>query len=352
MVLTLEIGTKGARKNEGNFNMNIIKPRVDTQQAIEIYQTKDGALVVDVRVAQDTLWLSLNQMAELFGRDKSVISRHLKNVFQEGELDKPSTVANFATVQVEGDRDIERHVDYYNLDAIISVGYRVNSKRGTQFRQWAAKVLKDYLIEGYAVNQKKLDQKSLYNLQQALELMATTLRQQNLVKGVGDYVLYIIQEYAKTWDLLWQYDENRFNTTKEDSYGKCLGYPDSLAAIHNMKIELSKNNEHLTLFGQERGSALQAILGNLDQTFDGVPLYSSCAERSAHLLYFIIKDHPFNDGNKRIASLLFLVQLRQDGLNLKKISDNCLVALTLLVAQSHPNQKDTMIQLIISLLQS
>lgn len=332
--------------------MNIIKPPVNAQQAIEIYQTNDGVLVVDVRVAKDTLWLSLNQMAELFGRDKSVISRHLRNVFQEGELDKQSTVANFATVQVEGDREIERHVDYYNLDAIISVGYRVNSKRGTQFRQWAAKVLKDYLIEGYAVNQKHLSQQFLYNLQQAVELMSNTLRQQNLINGTGDSVLYIIQEYSKTWDLLWQYDENCFKTTKKDSYGICLSYPDSLAAIHDLKVELSQNNEHLALFGQERGSALQAILGNLDQTFDGVPLYSSCAERAAHLLYFIIKDHPFNDGNKRIASLLFLVQLRQDGLNLKKISDNCLVALTLLIAQSHPNQKDTMIQLIIVLLQS
>lgn len=332
--------------------MNVIKSVADVQKDIAIYQTEDGSLVVDVRVAKDTLWLSLNQMAELFGRDKSVIAKHIKNIFREEELFVDATVANFATVQIEGDRTVERQVDHYNLDVIISVGYRVNSKRGTQFRQWAAQVLKNYLIEGYAVNQKQLSQQSLHHLQQTIALMSDTLRQQNLVDVVGDSVLYIIQEYAKTWDLLLQYDENRFNITKQDSCRIRLSYPDSLAAIHALKTELSQNNEHLALFGQERGSALQGILGNLDQTFDGIPLYPSCAERAAHLLYFIIKDHPFSDGNKRIASLLFLVQLRQDGLSFKKINDNCLVALTLLVAQSHPNQKDTMIQLIIGLLQA
>jgi prophage maintenance system killer protein len=329
--------------------MNTTKPLETTPQGIEIYQTEDGSLVVDVRVEKETLWLSLNQIAALFGRDKSVVSRHLKNIFQEGELVADAVVAKFATTADDGKT---YQVDHYNLDVIISVGYRVNSKRGTQFRQWASNVLKDYWVQGYALNQKQLHEQSLRHLQQTITLMSDTLRQQNLVDEVGDSVLYIIQEYAKTWDLLLQYDENCFNITKQNSCRIRLSYPDSLAAVHALKIELAQHNEHLALFGQERGNALQAILGNLDQTFDGIPLYPSCEERAAHLLYFIIKDHPFNDGNKRIASLLFLVQLRQDGLSLQKINDKCLVALTLLVAQSHPNQKDIMIQLIISLFQS
>ncbi len=272
----------------------MIKSGENIQQDIAIYETEDGSLIVDVRVEKDTLWLSLNQMAELFGRDKSVISRHLKNIFQEGELDNQSTVANFATVQMEGDREIERQVDYYNLDAIISVGYRVNSKRGTQFRQWAANVLKDYLIQGYAVSQKQLNTQSLHHLQQTITLMSDTLRQQNLVDEVGDSVLYIIQEYAKTWDLLLRYDENRFNIKEQGACRVRLRYEDSLAAIHTLKAELSQKNEHNTLFGQERDRALEAILGNLDQTFDSVPLYPSCAERAAHLLYFISKGQGIN----------------------------------------------------------
>lgn len=329
--------------------MNARQPRGETRQDIAIYQAEDGSLIVDVRVAQETLWLSLNQIAVLFGRDKSVIAKHLKNVFRAEELAVDSVVAKFATTAADGKT---YQVDHYNLDVIISVGYRVNSKRGTQFRQWATKVLKDYLIQGYAVNQKQISEQSLHHLQQTITLLSDTLRQQNLVDEVGDSVLYIIQEYAKTWDLLLRYDENRFNIEKQGACRIRLSYPDSLAAIHILKTELSQNNEHTTLFGQERDNALQGILGNLDQTFDDVSLYPSCEERAAHLLYFIIKDHPFNDSNKRIASLLFLVQLRQDGLSLQKINDKCLVALTLLVAQSHPNQKDTMIQLIMSLLQS
>ena len=329
--------------------MEFINPQKD-QQTIAIYQTDDGALVVDTRIEGETVWLSLNQMAELFERDKSVISRHLKKVFSEKELDEKATVANFATVQTEGDRNIERQVTYYNLDAIISVGYRVNSKRGTQFRQWASQVLKNHIIQGYSINQAQINQKSIKQLQQTVMLLSDTLIQHQLVDEIGNDVLYIIQEYAKTWDLLLRYDENRFNIQTQNVCRNHLSYSKAIEAISALKQKLQQDNQNLTLFGQEREHGLQAILGNLDQTFGGNPLYSYCEERAAHLLYFIIEDHPFTDGNKRIASLLFLIQLKQDELSLQKINDNCLTALTLLIAQSHPHQKDTMVQLIMSLL--
>ena len=318
----------------------------NSPQNITIYQADNGALVVDVRVSGETLWLSLNQMAELFERDKSVISKHLKNIFTTAELKENSVVANFATTAADGK---VYQVDYFNLDAIISVGYRVNSKRGTQFRQWASQVLKEHLIQGYTINQKQITQHSIQRMQQTLSLLSDTLIQQQLVDTPGQA---IIQEYAKTWDLLLRYDENHFTLKTTQSCRHLLAYAKAKDVIEALKRELQQNKNNVSFFGQERDHALQAIFGNLDQTFDSTPVYPSCEERAAHLLYFIIKDHPFSDGNKRIASLLFLIQLKQDGLSLQKMNDTCLTALTLLVAQSHPQQKDMMIQLIMSLLQS
>jgi len=326
--------------------MVFTNPQKD-QQAIAIYQTDNGSLAVDVRIEGETIWLSLNQIVALFERDKSVISKHLKNIFKTEELKEDSVVANFATTAADGKT---YQVNHYNLDVIISIGYRVNSKRGTQFRQWASQVLKEHMIRGYSINQAQINQESIKHLQQTVTLLSDTLMQHQLVDKMGSNVLSIIQEYAKTWDLLLRYDENRFDVQTQNICRTHLSYNTAIEAISTLKQKLQQDNQNLTLFGQEREQGLQAILGNLDQTFDGKRLYSSCEERAAHLLYFIIKDHPFTDGNKRIASLLFLIQLKQDELSLQKINDNCLTALTLLIAQSHPHQKDTMIRLIMSLL--
>ncbi len=309
---------------------------------IAIYQTDDGLLTVDVCIEGETVWLSLNQIAELFGRNKSVISKHLKNIFSSEELARNSVVAKFATTAADGKT---YQVEHYNLDMIISVGYRVNSKRGIQFRQWASRVLKEYLIQGYTVNQT-----TIYHLQQTVNLLSDTLIKENLVDNTGGYILQIIQEYAKTWDTLLRYDEKRFDLPITSKLHIALSYETALEAIQNLKEDIQGKGENTTFFGQERHDALQAILGNLEQTFDGIPVYSSCEERAAHLLYFIIKDHPFNDGNKRIASLLFLIQLKQDKINTQKINDVGLTALTLLMAQSSPQQKEITIQLIMSLL--
>jgi DNA ligase (NAD+) len=323
-------------------------------QDVLIFQADNGEISVEVHFSGETAWLSLTQIAVLFERDKSVISRHLKKIFEEGELESTSTVANFATVQMEGGHPVERQIDYYNLDVIISVGYRVNSKRGTQFRRWASTVLKDYLIKGYAIDQKKLTDQSIGQIRQTIELLSQTLMGQSLVNDRGAQVLNIIRDYAKTWDILLKYDENWIHNDIQEVEVPAnivsLKYEEAIQAIDCMKKELQRTNSLTNLFGQERAEALKGILGNLEQTFDGKPVYASLEKRAAHLLYFIIKDHPFSDGNKRLGSLLFLLYLQKSGLNLKRINDNGLIALALLVAESAPSQKDFVIQMIISLL--
>lgn len=317
-----------------------------------IYQTEDGTVSVDVQLSEDTVWLSLNQLSDLFGRDKSVISRHLKNIFQTGELEKSSTVANFATVQTEGGHTVERQIDYYNLDAILSVGYRVNSKRGTQFRKWASQVLKDHLIRGYSLNHKRLTHTSLQHLQQTITLLSQTLLNQQLVNERGADVLSLIQAYTKTWDILLRYDEDRFELASDRSSSVSLfSYSEAQEAIQHLKDALVVTQDASSLFGQEREDSLKSILGNLEQTFEGKPLYPSTEEKAAHLLYFIIKDHPFLDGNKRIGSLLFLLYLKKANKALSQINDNGLIALALLIAESAPAQKEMMVKLIQNLLQ-
>lgn len=320
-------------------------------QDLVIFKTDTGDVYVDVKLEQDTVWLTLNQLSQLFERDKSVISRHLKNIYSEEELDKDSTVANFATVQHEGEREILRDIEYYNLDAIISVGYRVNSKRGTQFRQWASKLLKDHLVQGYSLNQQRLYEKGIDELKRAMDLLSQTLQRQSLVHEVGYYAIEIINHYAKTWHLLLAYDENRLSspTTLTEST-QTLDYEPILAAIHDLKQTLIKKGEATPLFGQQRETQLQAILGTIHQTFAGVFLYPSCEERAAHLLYFVIKDHPFVDGNKRIGSFLFLLYLQSQNPSLKRIDDLTLVALALLIAESDPKDKDLMVKLIMNLI--
>ena len=319
---------------------------------IIIYKDKNGQISVDVVLRDEMVWLNLTQLSELFVRDKSVISRHIKNILKEQELSEVSTVAKFATVQAEGDKSVTRQLEYYNLDMIISVGYRVNSRKAVEFRKWASNILKDYLIKGYSVNYKKIMRKELEELKQTVLLLSNTLLNQNLVNETGSELLNLIRTYTKTWDILLKYDENRLELPKSGKSGinRELKYEEAKLAIINLKTELLQKSEASNLFGQERGKALDGIIGSLYQTFGGDDLYPSIEEKAAHLIYFIIKDHPFNDGNKRIGCLLFLLFLSINEFKLTSVSPESLTALALLIAESDPKHKKVIIRLVINLL--
>ena len=319
---------------------------------IIIYEDKNGQISVDVVLRDEMVWLNLTQLSELFVRDKSVISRHIKNILKEQELSEVSTVAKFATVQAEGDKSVTRQLEYYNLDMIISVGYRVNSRKAVEFRKWASNILKDYLIKGYSVNYKKIMRKELEELKQTVLLLSNTLLNQNLVNETGSELLNLIRAYTKTWDILLKYDENRLELPKSGKSGvsRELKYEEAKLAITNLKTELLQKSEASNLFGQERGKALDGIIGSLYQTFGGDDLYPSIEEKAAHLIYFIIKDHPFNDGNKRIGCLLFLLFLSINEFKLTSVSPESLTALALLIAESDPKHKKVIIRLVINLL--
>ena len=321
-----------------------------SQGELLVYQSDDGQALVDVRLKGETVWLTLKQIAELFERDKSVISRHFKNIFASGELTKEATVAKNATVQDEDGRKVTRMLEYYNFDAIISVGYRVNSKRGTQFRIWATSILKEHLVQGYTVNQKRLAEKGLGQARQIMELLSSTLVNHDLINDEGRAVLDIVNSYSRTWQLLWQYDEDSLRVRQESqAESASLDITQVRQAISVLKKELVAKGEASDLLGQERGDGLVGIIGAIQQTFGGQDLYPSVEEKAANLLYFVIKDHPFADGNKRIGSFLFLLFLR---LNRQIVSfdTKALVALTLLVAASDPSQKDVLVRLIVNLL--
>lgn len=319
---------------------------------IIIYEDKNGQISVDVVLRDEMVWLNLTQLSELFLRDKSVISRHIKNILKEEELSAVSTVANFATVQTEGGKSVTRQLEYYNLDMIISVGYRVNSRKAVEFRKWASSILKDYLIKGYSVNYKKIMRKELEELKQTVLLLSNTLLNQNLVNETGSELLNLIRAYTKTWDILLKYDENRLELPKSGKSGvsRELKYEEAKLAISNLKTELLQKSEASDLFGQERGKALDGIIGSLYQTFGGDDLYPSIEEKAAHLIYFIIKDHPFNDGNKRIGCLLFLLFLHINEFKLTSVTPESLTALALLIAESDPKQKEIIIRLVVNLL--
>ena len=315
-----------------------------------VYQAPDGQVRVDVRLEQDTVWLSLNQLAELFGRDKSVISRHLRDVFKSGELERAATVAKNATVQTEGDRGVVREIEFFNLDAILSVGYRVNSKRGTQFRIWATTTLREHLLRGYTLNERRLAERGLLEARQTLDLLARTLQNQLLVDDTGRAVLDLIVGYADTWRLLLEYDEDRLALPPgARSSSGVLDLARANTAIADFKRELMARSEATALFGNPCGAALDAILGSIEQTMFGEPLYRSREEKAAHLLYFVIKDHPFSDGNKRIGSFLFMLYLQQEGMA-HRLNPLALTALALLIAESAASNKDLMVRLIMNLL--
>lgn len=333
-------------------------PTDSSRGEVLVYEAPGGEIRVDVRLERETLWLSLNQIADLFDRDKSVISRHVRNVFSTGELAREATVAKIATVQREGGRTISREVEYFNLDAILSVGYRVNSKRGTQFRIWATRTLRDHLLQGYSLNARRLAEQGVEDLQQAVSLLTKTLQNRGLVTDEGLSVLHVVERYTRTWRLLLEYDEQRLTTSPSrpvPPVGR-LTLDDARTAVRAVRANLAERGEAGALFGQERGEALAGSLAAVEQTFGGAPLYPSAQSRAAHLLYFVIKDHPFSDGNKRIGALLFLEYLRRHDLLWRpngqpRLADNTVVAVALLIAESAPAQKDLMVRLVISLLE-
>ena len=293
----------------------------------------------------ETVWLSLDQMSELFERDKSVISRHISNIFKEEELDKDSTVAKFATVQNEGGRTIRRHIEYYNLDVVISVGYRVKSKNGTKFRQWANKILKDYMLKGYAVNQRRLEY-----LEKTIKLIDIANRiDEKLENNDAKEILKVIGEYSKALDLLDDYDHKTLKKIKGNIDERKIEYSECVNIINTLRFK-----EESQLFAIERDKGLESIIGNIYQSFAGQDVYKSIEEKSANFLYLIVKNHVFTDGNKRIAATLFIYFLNFYGILYKNekqvIDNNTLTALTLLIAESNPKEKEVIIDLVMNFL--
>ncbi len=322
-------------------------PEVDDGNSeVVLYETPGGEVKLDVRLDRDTAWLTQAQMADLFGRERSVVTKHLRNVFQEGELESSAVCANFAHTAADGKT---YQVEHYNLDVIISVGYRVKSAQGTRFRQWATRLLREHLVSGYTLNQKRLAERGLLEARQSLELLARTLRNQALVDDTGRAVLDLIVGYAATWRVLLEYDEDRLTVGPGSPARGVLDYKRAFAAIAEFKRELMTRKEASGLFGNQRGEALQGILGSIEQTMFGEPLYRSREEKAAHLLYFVIKDHPFSDGNKRIGSFLFMLYLQQEQIP-HSLNPQALIALALLIAESAPANKDLMVRLILNLL--
>lgn len=320
---------------------------------IIIYQTNDAQTAIEVQFDRDTVWLSQIQMATLFNQTKQNISLHINNCFREKELDKKATVKESLTVQKEGQRSVKRRIEYYNLDVIISVGYRVKSIRGTQFRQWATQRLKDYLVKGYAINQKRLDE-----LQQTIQLISKNSKSGSLQLQEAKGLLEIISHYTNSFALLNQFDSNNISQGKlTENISYEIEYTEARKAVDELKKQLKKKKEASDLFGNEKDEGFKSSLQSIVQTFGGQYLYPSIEEQAAHLLYFIIKNHSFSDGNKRIGAFLFVWFLEKNKHRFKKsgelkINDNGLTALALLLAQSNPAEKDLMIRLVINLVKN
>lgn len=327
----------------------------DNNSQILIYQTKDGKTSLEVNLDRETVWLNLNQLVQLFKRDKSVISRHIKNVFDEKELNRISVVAKFATTASDGK---VYDVEYFNLDVIISVGYRVKSNEGTQFRIWATNIVKNHIINGFTINEKRLKDKNftrLKELEKAVVLFKDTINKKQLTMGEAEGLLKIITDYAESWILLNKYDKNTLDINCPTKSRRSLVYNEAVEGIAELKQNLMNKNEASDLFANEREKGLESILANVEQSFDGADVYPSIEEKASHLLYFVIKNHPFTDGNKRIAALLFLLYLSRNNYLLnkngdRKFNNNALVALALLIAESNPKDKDTMIKLVMNLI--
>lgn len=327
---------------------------MNNQNLIEIYQAQDGTTQVEVRFENDTVWLSQAQMAMLFGKDIRTINEHITNIFDDEELEKESTIRKFRIVRQEGKRQVNREIEHYDLDMIISVGYRVKSKQGISFRRWATARLKEYLTQGYTINQKRLQQNA-HELEQALALIQKTANSSELTLESGRGLVDIVSRYTHTFLWLQQYDEGLLTEPQIQQGGTLPTYAEACSALAELKSQLMAKGEASELFGRERDNGLSAILGNLDQSVFGEPAYPSIEAKAAHLLYFVVKNHPFSDGNKRSGAFLFVDFLHRNGRLFDHnghpvINDTGLAALTLLVAESDPKQKETLIRLIMHML--
>ena len=318
------------------------------------YQVGSDTNQIEVILENESIWLNINQMAVLFEKDKSVISRHLSNIYREKELIREGTVAKNATVQKEGKREITREIEFYNLDAILSVGYRVNSIRGTQFRIWANRVLKEYLVKGYAIDQKRMQAQSrqLEELKQTVKLLGNVVASKALNTDEATGLLRVVTDYAYALDVLDKYDHQVLEieaTSPKELFQ--ITYAAAMAAIRGLKDKFGGSS----LFGNEKDESFQGSLAAIYQTFGGKDLYPSVEEKASNLLYFVIKNHSFSDGNKRIAAFLFVWFLEKNGIlyrpdGSKKIADNALVALTLMIAESKPEEKEMMSKVVVNLI--
>lgn len=322
------------------------------EDKIVIYQTEDGQTQIDVRLENETVWLTQAQMAELFQTDRTSIVRHINNIYKVEELDREATCAKITQVQTEGKRRVSRNIPYFNLDMIISVGYRVNSKRGIKFRQWANRILRDYLIKGYVVNEK-IRRNQIGELRQLVGMIGRTIQNQTLISNDETNALFeVVTDYTYALDTLDNYDYQRLTiekTTKEESYHAT--YENAMKEIDNLRVKFGGS----VLFGNEKDESFKSSIGQIYQTFGGIDLYPSVEEKAAMLLYLVTKNHSFSDGNKRIAATLFLWFLNNNGIlyredGSKRLADNTLVALTLMIAESKPEEKDVMVKVVVNLI--
>ena len=324
----------------------------DTDLNIAIYEASQGN--IQVLLNQETIWLSQRQLAELLETSIDNISLHLKNIYKEGELTAEATTEDYSTVQQEGQRQVRRKVKHYNLDAIISVAYRVNSRKGTQFRQWATSTLKEHLTRGYTINQQRFEQNS-QELEAALKLVRKAAASPQLQADTGRGLVEIISRYTQTFLWLQRYDEGKLNEPHGQHGGTLPTVQQASQDLATLKQQLMEKGEATDLFARPRGDGLSALLGNLDQTAFGEPAYPTIESKAAHLLYFVVKNHPFTDGNKRSGAFLFVDFLHRNGRLFNQngepvINDIGLSALTLLVAESDPKHKETLIRLIMNML--
>lgn len=323
---------------------------------IEVYKVVNGEVVFDVDQGSETLWATEDQVSRLFSVDRSVINRHIRNIYRDGELNENRTSKEVLSARKEGGREVHRRVKMYNLDAIISVGYRVNSRKATDFRIWATKTLRHYIVDGVAVNErrlKELDSAKLHEIEGALGIVKRLVAASDLSASEAGGILEVITKYSPSFKALKEYDEGHISFSKGRKTTKVISKEDSLRMIE----ELKKNVKGGELFGKPRGASLDATLGSIAQTFNDEDVYPSISEKAANLLYLIVKDHPFYDGNKRIGALLFVIFLTINDYHLTKngetkISDRALTAITLLIAESNPTEKSLLVALICKLLEN
>jgi prophage maintenance system killer protein len=325
-----------------------------TNDQIIIYQTIDGQASIEVKLVDENVWLTQSQMQELFNQTKQNISLHINNIFKEDELSKPATVKESLTVQKEGKRSVKRTIEYYSLDVIISVGYRIKSQRGTQFRIWANKVLKDYLIEGYALNEQKLkDQaKQFQSLRQTVSLLGNVLKNKELTTDEATGLLKVVTDYSYALDILDKYDHQQLTLEGTTDHQLFVAtYSDAMKAIRELKDKFGGSS----LFANEKDESFKGSIGTIYQSFGGVEFYPTIEEKAANLLYFVVKNHSFSDGNKPIAAYLFVWFLEKNAIlyrvdGSKRIADNALVVLTLMIAESKPDEKDMMVKVVVNLI--